>query len=181
MVERNIDSRKHRKSTHLASADLDAMVLEKKDLLFEITDVRYETGVDVSGNKTDAYFVKFNSHKKEMVLNSVNRKTISDLASIAGFDQREKYNIGNWIGLEIELYVDREVKMMGKTVDGIRVKDKPPTPITEKDIKLIKAKVATILDAPSLNQYYASLKPKEKTNKDVMTILKERQTEIKES
>ncbi|AGO48357.1 hypothetical protein Phi10:1_gp016 [Cellulophaga phage phi10:1] len=130
MIERNIDCRKHRKSTHIASADLDSMELENKKLIFTIEDARYETGVDVSGNKTDGYFVKFKGQKKEMVLNSVNRKTLADLAKIKGFEGAERYNIGNWIGFTIELFVDRKVKMMGSIVDGIRVR--PAFPILEK-------------------------------------------------
>ena len=180
MIERNIDCRKHRKSTHIASADLDAMTLENKELLFTITDVRYETGVDVSGNKTDAYFVKFKEHPKEMVLNSVNRKTLANLAKTLGFKGVEIYNIGNWVGMTIELYVDREVKMMGKIVDGIRVKDKPPLPITDKEIKIIKGKVSALLDMPSLNAFYAGLTVRERANKEIVDILKEKQLDLKQ-
>lgn len=181
MIERNIDCRKHRKSTHLASADLDALTLEKKPLKFTITDVRYETGVDVSGNKTDGYFVKFKEHKKEMVLNSVNRKVLADFALTLGFQNEERYNIGNWVGMEVELYVDRNVKMMGKIVDGIRIKTEPPKPITQEDIDIIKESVNLITTLQDLNKYYSSLTPRFKTNKDVIQILKDKQIKIKET
>ena len=124
MIERDIDCRKHRKSTHLAAADLDGMTSEGKSLVFTIKDAWYETGVDVSGNKTDGYFCTLKEHPKPMLINSVNRMAISSIANDGGFKEVTAYNIGNWKGLIIELYVDRKVKMMGSTVDGIRVKPK---------------------------------------------------------
>ena len=48
-METQTDWRKYRKSTHLASADLDAMETDGIPLIFTIKDVKYETGVDVSG------------------------------------------------------------------------------------------------------------------------------------
>jgi len=125
-VERNIDSRKHRKSTHLASADLDGLELEGKSLIFTIEDVRYETNVDVSGQKNDGYFAKIKGFSKEWMINSKNRATISELARARGFKGKDSYNIGNWVGIRVELFVDRDVKMMGKTVDGVRVKPLEP-------------------------------------------------------
>ena len=126
MIERDIDCRKHRKSTHLASADLDAMTLESKSLIFTIEDVWYETKVDVSGNVTDGYFCKLKDVKKHLVLNSTNRLTLSGFAKLNGHINEAAYNIGNWKGLKIELFVDRNVKMMGKTTDGIRIKPIQP-------------------------------------------------------
>ena len=134
MIERDIDCRKHRKSTHLASPDLDAMTLEGKDLIFEILDIWYETGVNVSGNKTDGYFCKLKGVKKDWVLNSINRDVLSSFAKKNGLKGADAYNIGNWKGLVIELYVDRNVKMMGKIVDGIRIKPIQPTIKKEKPI-----------------------------------------------
>ena len=135
MIERDIDCRKHRKSTHIASADLDTISLEGKPLIFEIEDVRYETQVNVSGKKTDGYFVKLVGQKKEWMVNSTNRTTISGFAKTAGHKDGAQYNIGNWKGLLIELFVDRNVSLMGKTVDGIRVaKIQPKRP----DVKKVK-------------------------------------------
>lgn len=134
MIERNIDCRKHRKSTHLASADLDAMTLENKSLIFTIEDVWYESGVNVSGNKTDGYFCKLQGVKKHLVLNSTNRNTLAVFARNNGNVNEAAYNIGNWKGLTIELFVDRTVKMMGSIVDGVRIKPIQPKTKTEKPI-----------------------------------------------
>ena len=150
-IERDIDCRKYRKSTHLASADLDAMTSENKQLIFTIDDVWYEKGVDVSGNKTDGYFCKLKGAPKDMVLNSTNRNTLAVFARNNGFKGAEAYNIGNWKGLLIELSVDRNVKMMGKIVDGMRIKPIQPTKtepkkkdFTEANFEKAKAANATI-------------------------------------
>lgn len=126
MKETNIDARKHRKSTHLASADLDAMTVEGKKLIFTIKEVWFETGVDVSGSKSDGYFCNFMEDIKPMMINSVNRKMLASFAGNNGHDAVARWNIGNWAGLKIEFYVNREVKMMGAITDGIRIKPIQP-------------------------------------------------------
>lgn len=127
-MEKNIDCMKYRKSTHLAGVDVETIIAEKGKCLLTIKDAYYNTGVDVSGNKTDGYFLEFVEGVKPMVVNSVNRKTISNIAKmdkkLSSVDSR---NIGNWIGLKIELNFDENVKMMGKITGGIRVN--PISPI----------------------------------------------------
>jgi len=110
MREENIDCRKYRKSTHLASADLDAMTVEGKPLIFTIKDVWFETGVDVSGSKMDGYFCNFHEPIKDLMLNSVNRKMLAGFAKKAGHDHVACWNIGNWKGLKVEFYVDGSLK-----------------------------------------------------------------------
>tara|TARA_R110000850_G_C9813630_1_gene451732 strand:- start:286 stop:822 length:537 start_codon:yes stop_codon:yes gene_type:complete len=145
IIEKNIDCRKHRKSTHLASADFDAIKLDGKQLIFEIEECRYETEVNVNGKKQDHYFIKFKGIQKEWIVNSTNRNTISGFAKNKGFADESRYNIGNWNGLVIELYVDRNVKFQKKIVDGIRICPLQPK-IKEKpkfnDSNFEKAKIA---------------------------------------
>ena len=114
-----------------------------------------------------------------MVLNSVNRKVLADFASKLGFVNEERYNIGNWVGMNIELYVDRAVKMMGKIVDGIRIKPEAPQPVTEKEIEEIKKVLADVKDLKILNLIYSKLEPKQKVNKTVINLLKDKQKELK--
>jgi hypothetical protein len=122
--EINIDCLKYRKSTHLASVDVESIIAEKGKCVLKIKEAYYSKGVNVSGNKTDGYFLEFDGIDiKPMVVNSTNRKKIAGLVKNAkGVDDVASRNIGNWVGLEIELFVDKGVKMMGETVDGIRVK-----------------------------------------------------------
>ena len=77
-----IDSMKYRKSTHLAGVDVETIVDEKGSCILTIKEAFYDTGVDVSGNKTDGYFLTFVEAGKPMVVNSVNRKTIADIIRI---------------------------------------------------------------------------------------------------
>ena len=139
------DWRQFRKSTHLASADLDAMETSGKALIFTIKEVKYETGVDVSGTKMDGVFCHFIEDIKPLKLNSTNNKILAGFAKKDGLVGKECHIIENWKGMRIELYVDRNVKMMGGLVDGIRIK--PIQPINKikpifSEINFEKAKNA---------------------------------------
>ena len=120
-METNIDCMKYRKSTHLASVDVEAIIAEKGSCDLTIELAYYEKGVNVSGNKTDGYFLRFaEKDTKEMVVNSGNRKKIAamvkDLKQCTAVESR---NLSNWTGLRIRLNVDPNVKMMGQVVGGI--------------------------------------------------------------
>jgi hypothetical protein len=130
MKEHNIDCMKYRKSTHLAGVDVEAIQDDKGKCILTIKDAYYQKGVDVSGNKTDGYFLEFQEDVKPMVVNSTNRKTIAKLVQ----DQlkctpSESRKINTWIGISIELYFDATVKMMGQIVGGIKVR---PTAVVKE-------------------------------------------------
>ena len=123
MKEHNIDAMKYRKHTHLAGVDVSIIASEKGKCLLTIKDAYYSKGVDVSGNRTDGYFLEFVEDVMDMVVNSSNRKQISqNLVLEKGLSLIDSRNIGNWIGYKIELYHDETIRMMGKIVGGIRVK-----------------------------------------------------------
>jgi len=151
MKETNIDCRKYRKSTHLAAADLDAMSIEGKSLIFTIKECWYDTKVDVSGSKTDGYFCSFEEPIKDMVINSTNRKTIAGFAKQNGHNEVDCWNIGNWPGIKIELYALRDINAFGKIQDGIRIKPlqpsslpKPKPTFTEENFAKAHENKATI-------------------------------------
>lgn len=150
MENTQTDWRKYRKSTHLASADLDALETDGIPLIFTIKEVKYEEGVDVSGTKMDGIFCYFMQPVKPLKLNSTNNKILSGFAKKGGLIGKECHVIENWKGLTIELYVDRNVKMMGAITDGVRIKPILPVlkkvlPIfTEANFEAAKAKNATI-------------------------------------
>jgi hypothetical protein len=127
------DWRKYRKSTHLASADLDAMETDGLPLIFTIKEVKYETGVDVSGTKQDGIFCYFMEAVKPLKLNSTNNKILAGFAKQDGLIGKECHVIENWSGMKIELFVDRNVKMMGAITDGIRVKAIRPKEKVKKE------------------------------------------------
>ena len=149
-METQTDWRKYRKSTHLASADLDALETEGKKLIFTIKEVKYETGVDVSGTKMDGIFCYFVEPIKPLKLNSTNNKILAGFAKKNGLIGKECHVIENWKGMQIELYVDRNVKMMGAITDGVRIKPLQPTeqkelqPFTQDKFEAAKKANATI-------------------------------------
>jgi len=126
------DWRKYRKSTHLASADLDALETDGIPLIFTIKEVKYETNVDVSGTKMDGIFCYFTQPIKPLKLNSTNNKILAGFAKKNGLIGKECHVIENWKGMTIELYVDRNVRMMGAITDGVRIK--PIMPILKKTL-----------------------------------------------
>lgn len=133
-MERNIDCMKYRKSTHLAGIDVETIIAEKGNCILTIKDAYYSKGVDVSGNKTDGYFIEFVEGVKPMVVNSINRKTISAMVKTTkGITSTESRNISNWIGVKIELLFDENVKMMGKITGGIRIAPTSPIPNISPD------------------------------------------------
>ncbi len=143
--EREIDCMRYRKSTHIAGIDVETIVTELGQCVLTIKDAYYARGIDVSGNKTDGYFLQFEEDVKDMVVNSINRKTITDIIKIQkSLDSANARNIGNWIGVQIELSFDSSIKMMGKQVGGIRVK---PTQLIKQKQPITSERFAKALDA----------------------------------
>ena len=159
-MERNIDAMKYRKSTHLAGIDVESIIAEKGQCILTIKDAYYNRNVDVSGNKTDGYFLEFVEGVKPMVVNSVNRKTISDIVKLTKkCTAVESRNIGNWIGQKIELLFDPNVKMMGKVTGGIRIAPKSPIPdISDTNAKAILSASKTLQE---LQANWGKLSPDE--------------------
>ena len=151
MKETNVDCMKYRKSTHVAGVDVEAIISEKGKCIVTIKEAYYSKGVDVSGNKTDGYFLEFIEDVKPMVVNSGNRKTIALLCktekNISSIDSR---NISNWVGMRIELIFDPNVKMMGQMVGGIKVK--PQSVVIEKK-PLSEANFLKALESIKANTY----------------------------
>ena len=162
MKELNIDSMKYRKSTHLAGVDVEMIIAEKGKCILTIKEAYYNTNVDVSGNRTDGYFLEFSEGVKPMVVNSTNRKIIASIIKIKNkCTGAESRNIGNWIGLQIELVFDPDVKMMNKKTGGIRVS--PISPISTISDKNGLAILNTSKDMDGLLSNWNKLSKEEKT------------------
>ena len=131
-METKTDWRQFRKSTHLASADLDAMETDGKKLIFTIKEVKYEEDVNVSGTKMAGIFCYFLEDIKPLKLNSTNNKIL------AGFAKKD-----GLVGKECH------VKMMGAITDGVRIKPIQPVDakkpqFTEANFEKAKEAKATI-------------------------------------
>jgi len=116
MSEKN-HYRKVMKSDHLGVADLEDFIESGRSLIFKIANSRQEYRTLVAGRKIDANIIYFDD-AKPMVVNSTNSKTLSKLAGSPFVE--------DWSGLLIELYIDRDVRMKGETVGGIRIKNRTP-------------------------------------------------------
>jgi len=148
MKETGIDCMKYRKSTHLAGVDVEMIIAEKGNCVLTIKESYYDTGVDVSGNRTDGYFLEFVEGVKPMVVNSTNRKIIASIVKIKNkCTGSESRNIGNWKGLTIQLVFDESVKMMGKLTGGIRISPISPIPtLSDVNAKAILSGSNSLLD-----------------------------------
>ena len=177
-MEKGIDCMKYRKSTHLAGVDVETMIDDKGKCLLTIKDAYYNTNVDVSGNKTDGYFLEFADGVKPMVVNSVNRKTIANIVKqTKGITSVESRNIGNWIGLQIELTFDASVKMMGKVTGGIRINPVSPIPnISDTNAIEILNGSKTILE---LQTNWSKLNPQEQALPTVNALKDKLKTTLK--
>lgn len=156
-MERGTDWRQFRKSTHLASPDLDALKSKGHNLIFTIEKAVYETNVNVSGQKMDGIFIYFTEKGiKPLKLNSTNMKTIAGFARANGYSRQQANIIENWQGMTIELFVDENVKLMGRIVDGVRIRPVQPKaiekqPFTEEMFEKAKQAGATL---ESIAQHY---------------------------
>ena len=146
------------KSDHLSSADLEDMIEKGMDLIFTIKEVRQQFGATVAGQKIDANIAYFNESIKPLVLNATNGKVLSKFAN-SGF-------IEDWAGLDIELFIDHNVKFKGTVVDGVRIKKTKPAPSKTKDevLKLIND-CTTKVELNPLRPYIAKYGLSEQANK----------------
>jgi len=177
MKELEIDSMKYRKSTHLAGIDIEAIVEEKGSCILTIKEAFYDRGVDVSGNKTDGYFIEFVDPVKDMVANSGNRKIINEIVKEKlGCSSAESRMLPNWKNIQVDLWFDPSVKMMGKVTGGIKVK-----PVVKKvisDITAISAlNLCTSLEA--LQIAWKTLTPSEQHLPTVIALKEKLKNDLK--
>ena len=178
MKETDIDCMKYRKSTHLAGVDVDALISEKGSCFVTIKEAYYDTNVDVSGNKTDGYFLEFLENLKPMVVNSGNRKTIATMVkTLKDVSAAESRNLKNWIGLRIELTFDSSVKMMGKVVGGIKVAPTSPIPdISDTSALEVLNRSKTLVE---LTENWGKISAKEKALPSVFALKEKLKTTLK--
>ena len=103
-------------STWLASED----ILDAGDVTVKIEGVfRHKDAVFDDGRHETVFAVKFAGKVKQLVLNNTNRKRLVKLFGTT--------KVADWIGKEVTLYVDRNVRPLGgkkgEVVNGIRVRE----------------------------------------------------------
>ena len=107
------------KSDHLGVVDLEELIESKKSLIFTITHVNQEIGVNVAGTKGNFNIAYFKEQIKPLVLNATNASIIRKLSG-------GSTNTDNWKNVLCELYIDSTVKMKGQVVGGVRIKSNSP-------------------------------------------------------
>lgn len=180
MSETRNHYRKPFKSDHLSSSDLEDFL--ENDVVLEFTiknvkqyiiDEKGKGGVKVAGKTISANIANFVEPIKPMVLNATNSAILAKLTGSSFVE--------DWNNVKVELYILKNIRFGKETVEGIRIKETPPKAITPQEIKLIKGKVAMCTTQAELNLFYSSLSSKEKTNKEIMSLLKEKQIDIKQA
>ncbi len=111
--------RKVFKSDHLGQADLEEFIENGSNLIFTINRVEQRYGERVAGKKIDCNIAFFNENIKPLVLNATNSKIVRSFNGNSPF-------VEDWGNTLIELYIDKNVKMKGQTVGGVRIKTRQP-------------------------------------------------------
>jgi len=142
-VDKQTHYRKVFKSDHLGVADLEEFLEKGSPLIFTVSHVNQEMNAKVAGKKINANIAYFEESIKPLVLNATNSKTMSKLTGSSFVE--------NWGNLTIQLYIDRDARLMGEVVGGVRVSPKvvrTQKPVITKDTpqKWDNAKKAFIRD-----------------------------------
>lgn len=111
--------RKVFKSDHLGIVDLEEFLEEGKNLIFTVARVEQRYGERVAGRKIDCNVAFFVEPVKPMVLNATNSKQMRKFNNNSPF-------VEDWNNTAVELFIDKNVKMKGETVGGVRIKPRQP-------------------------------------------------------
>lgn len=110
--------RKAFNSPYLSSAD----IVEPTILTIKSVSLENDRTKKTKDMFNTAHFVEQEIRKgeklKPMILNATNSRTMKDLTKSAFID--------DWAGCKVVIYVDNHVRMMGETVDGLRISTEPP-------------------------------------------------------
>ena len=101
------------KSDHLGVVDVDELLEAGNKPIFTISHVNQEMGAKVAGRKINANIAYFVENIKPLVLNATNSKTMQGLTGSCFVE--------NWQNVTVELYIDRDAKLKGEVVGGVRV------------------------------------------------------------
>ena len=101
------------KSDHLGVIDLDEMAGSGSNLIFTIDYVTQHKSIKVAGKSIPANIAHFKENIKDWVINAGNSAILHKLSG--------SIYTKDWNNLTVELYVNRDAKLKGEVVGGIRV------------------------------------------------------------
>ena len=97
----------------------------EKNVVLTISNVVSKSVVGPTGSKEDCLTIEFSEKAdwiKPMILNRTNAKAIEKISG-SGY-------IEDWTGVAVEIYIQKNVKAFGNTVDALRIM--PRKPVTTK-------------------------------------------------
>ena len=110
--------RKAFNSPYLSSADIvEPVVLTIKQVMLAGDQTKKTKDMFNTAHFVEAE-IRQGEKLKPMILNATNSRTMKDLTGSAFID--------DWAGCKVTIYVDNHVRMMGETVDGLRISPVPP-------------------------------------------------------
>lgn len=165
--------RKVFKSDHLSSYDLEDLEEQGKPLIFTIKHVKQEMQTKVAGKKIDANIAYFVENIKPLVLNATNSKIVANMCKSSFID--------DWVNVPVELYIQKNISFGRERVEGVRIKEEPPKKLTTQEVQSYHQKIIALTSQADLNKFYSNLPANAKTNKDITTMLKDRQEQLKQA
>jgi len=127
--------RKVFKSDHLGVADLEDFIESGSDLIYTIKQVRQEFGVRVAGKKGDHNIAYFVEPIKPMVLNAGNSAIVKKFSGNSPF-------VEDWNNVQIQFFVDNNVRFGKETVSGVRIHPDQPKKISPNEIRELEQLLA---------------------------------------
>lgn len=110
--------RKVFKSDHLGIVDLEEYTENGSNLIYTIARVEQRYGERVAGKKIDCNVAYFVEKIKPLVLNATNSKTLRSLT--------QSPFVEDWQNVPVQLYIDKNVRMKGEVVGGVRISPQKP-------------------------------------------------------
>jgi hypothetical protein len=164
VLETDLDTRKHRNSSHLASCDVEIIINEKGKC--EATIENYVYGaMMVNGVERLGYYIFFKEDLKPWKINSTNRKKLNKLVkSKTNCTTLESLSTTKAIGLTIYLCVETLKKEFNGNSTGINI-DVDYEPLTD-----VKAKelLSASIDIDELNSNFKKLSNEERAMPSVI-------------
>lgn len=118
MVEEKTHYRKAFNSPYLSSSDIvEPIILTIKNVTLE-KDKTHKTKDLFNTAHFAEKEIRKGEELKPMILNATNSRTMKQLTSSAWIE--------DWSNIKVTIYVDKNVKMMGDTVEGLRISTEPP-------------------------------------------------------
>jgi hypothetical protein len=156
MKTKDVSYRAVYKSDHLGVVDLEEMQENKQTMVVTIKEVWQETGTMVAGTKGNFNIAYFVEPIKPLVLNSTNAQTVRRLCNGGA-------NLSTWtMPVQVELWIDANVKMKGQIVGGVRLKKPLNVAPSVSDVNAL-ATLSKCTTLAELQAAYTALPSNEKT------------------